>query len=66
MRYSVLLAIEVEAEDAEKAFALVRTNYCVIDDPDEEVTTAGNHTKIDFDIDGVVEIENELPEDEQA
>ena len=56
-RYDLALHVEVEAESAEAAWAYVRTNYGVIDDPKREITTHG----VDFFLD---EDAAELGEDE--
>lgn len=37
-RFELVLSIEVEAEDAGAAFAMVRSNYCVVNDPTSKIT----------------------------
>ena len=52
-RYDVALHIEIEAEDEEAAFAYVRQNYAVVDDPLDEI-----HHCEDFHVDEPVELED--------
>jgi hypothetical protein len=63
-RFEVPLSIEVVAEDADAAFEEVRSHYCVINDPNNEVKTEGTHTEVDFVI-GDTDL-HELAEDESV
>lgn len=58
-RFDVELHIEVEADNADAAFADVRTNYCVVNDPNNAV----KDNLVDMHVD---EHPQELAEDESA
>lgn len=49
--FDVAMYIQVEAEDENSAFADVRTNYCVVDDP----AGAVKDNLVEFEIDSVTE-----------
>ena len=50
-RFDVSMHVEVEAADSEAAFADVRSNYCVVNDPDAKIThDSAQFTVVDFEI----------------
>lgn len=57
-KFEIVLSIEIEADDANAAFADVRTNYCVVNDPLGKVT----EKTVSFLIDDQI---HELAEDEE-